>query len=183
MSLTNTAGRYGLVPQLLHWVVVVLVPLQYVLAEIADELPDGIEKLAMFARHKSVGITILLIALVRVAWRFLDRPPTPPPMPAWQRITAAVTHWGLYALLLAMPLTGWMMSSAANYPVSWFGWVQLPDLVAPSESFEHLMHETHEALFNGLLFLVVLHVLGALKHQFVDRDGLIARMLPWGGRN
>jgi len=183
MSLTNAAGRYGLVPQLLHWVVVVLIPLQYVLAETADELPDGMEKLATLARHKSVGLTILLIALVRVAWRLVDRPPPLPPMPAWQRAAAAVTHWGLYALLFALPLSGWLWSSAANYPVSWFGWVQLPDLVAPSKALEDLMHEVHETAFNGLLVLVALHVLGALKHQFVDRDGLIARMLPWGGRN
>jgi len=180
MQLTNSGSRYGLVPQLLHWIVVVMIIAQYVLAETADELPTGVEKFATLAQHKSLGLTIMLLAVLRVGWRVFDRPPQPPPMPSWQRLAAAATHWGLYALLFAMPLTGWMMSSAANYPVSWFGLVQLPDLVMPSESLEDFLHETHEVLFGVLLGLAGLHVLAALKHQFVDRDGLLARMLPWG---
>ena len=183
MPLSNSTNRYGLVAQLLHWSVVLLLIVQFLLAEAADELPLGIEKLAMLARHKSVGITILRVAFLRLAWRLIDRPPALPPMPAWQRVAAAATHWGMYAILFAMPLSGWMMSSAANYPVSWFGWVQLPDLVMPSESLEEILHEIHEVLAGTLLFLVGLHVLAALKHQFVDRDGLISRMLPWGGRD
>jgi cytochrome b561 len=182
LSLTNTATRYGLIPQLLHWTVVVLIGVQYWLAERAEDLPLGMDKLATITRHKSVGITILLLALVRVAWRLLDRPPPPPPMPAWQRNAAALAHWGLYALLFALPLTGWMMSSAANYPVSWFGLLQLPDLVMPSEELHEVLEEVHEALFVALLSLAGLHVLAALKHQFVDRDGLLSRMLPWGER-
>ena len=81
-----------------------------------------------------------------------------------------------------MPLTGWMMSSSAGYPVAWFGFFQLPDLVMPSESLEEILHEVHETLATGLLVLAGVHVLAALKHQFVDRDGLMSRMLPWGGR-
>ena len=180
MSLTNTTTRYGLIPQLLHWAVVVLIGVQYWLAERADDLPLGMEKLATITRHKSVGITILLLALVRITWRLLDRPPPPPRMPSWQRNAAALVHWGLYALLLALPLTGWMMSSAANYPVSWFGLLQLPDLVMPSEELHEVLEEVHEALFVALLSLAGLHVLAALKHQFVVRDGLLSRMLPWG---
>jgi cytochrome b561 len=183
MSLTNTADRYGLVPQLLHWLVLALIGLQYVLAETAEELPLGMEKLARLSQHKSVGITILLLALVRIAWRLMDRPPAPPPMPGWQRTAASLVHWGLYALLFALPLSGWMMSSAANYPVSWFGLVQLPDLVMPSEDLHELLEEVHEGLFVALLWLAGLHALAALKHQFVDRDGLLMRMVPWGGRD
>lgn len=183
MPLTNTATRYGLVPQLLHWIVVILVVVQYVLAETAEGLPLGMEKLATLSQHKSVGITILLVALVRIAWRLLDRPPPPPPMPAWQRAASTLVHWGLYALLLALPLSGWMMSSAANYPVSWFGLAQLPDLVMPSEDLKELLEEVHEGLFVALLSLAGLHVLAALKHQFVDRDALMWRMLPWRGRD
>jgi cytochrome b561 len=183
MPLSNSANRYGLVAQLLHWSVVLLLIVQFLLAEAADELPLGIDKLAMLARHKSVGITILGVAFLRLAWRLIDRPPALPPMPAWQRAAAAATHWGMYVILFAMPLSGWMMSSAANYPVSWFGLVQLPDLVMPSESLEEILHEVHEVLAGTLLFLVGVHVLAAFKHQFVDRDGLITRMLPWGGRD
>ena len=181
MALTNSAQRYGLVPQLLHWLVVLLLALQFLLAELADELPDGLEKLAMLSRHKSVGITLLGLAVLRVAWRLLDRPPPlPAAMPGWQRIAARLTHWALYALLFAMPVTGWMMSSAANYPVSWFGLVQLPDLVGTSHDLHEALEEVHETLAGALLVLVAVHVLAALKHQFVDRDGLLSRMLPWG---
>jgi len=181
MPLTNSAERYGFVPQLLHWLVVVLLALQFLLAELAEDLPDGLEKLATLSRHKSVGITILAIAALRVAWRLIDRPPPLPAMPGWQRVAAHLTHWGLYALLFAMPLTGWTMSSAANYPVSWFGLLQLPDLVGPSHDLHEALEEVHEALAGTLLVVVAVHVLAALKHQFVDRDGLLSRMLPWGG--
>ena len=179
MALTNSGTRYGLVPQFLHWIVVAMIIVQYVLAEAADELPTGVEKLATLAQHKSVGLTILLVALLRIGWRLFDPPPPPPPMPAWQRLAAAANHWGLYALLFAMPLTGWMMSSASNYPVSWFGLVQLPDLVGPDRGLKHLLEEVHETLANALIALVLLHVAAALKHQFWDRDGLLWRMLPW----
>lgn len=180
MPLTNTIRRYGAVPQALHWLVVVLLALQLTLAALADDLPDGLERFALLSRHKSVGITILGIALLRLIWRLADRPPPLPAMPGWQKVAAAVTHWGLYALLFAMPLSGWMMSSAANYPVSWFGLVQLPDLVGTSPDLHEILEEVHETLAGALLALVAVHVLAALKHQFVDRDGLMSRMLPWG---
>jgi cytochrome b561 len=103
-------------------------------------------------------------------------------MPGWQRLAAQINHWALYALLFAMPLTGWMMSSASNYPVSWFGLAQLPDLVAPDRSLKELLEEVHELLAIVLIALALLHVAAALKHQFFDRDGLLFRMLPWRSR-
>jgi cytochrome b561 len=132
----------------------------------------------MMSRHKSVGITILGIAVIRLAWRWIDRPPALPPMPRWQELAARLNHWALYALLFALPLTGWLMSSAANRPVSWFGLVQLPDFIAPDEGLEEALEETHETLVNVLFALAGLHVAAALKHQFVDRNGLLFRMLP-----
>jgi cytochrome b561 len=103
-------------------------------------------------------------------------------MPRWQAIAARVNHWALYALLFALPITGWLTSSAANRPVSWFGLVQLPDFVAPDAGLKEAFEEAHEVLVVLLLTLVVLHVAAALKHQFFDRDGLLFRMLP-GRRN
>jgi len=180
MPFLNSTVRYGVVAQLLHWSVVVLLIVQFLLAEIADEMPEGAGKLSILADHRSVGITLLAVAILRLIWRLVDRPPSMPPMPAWQRVAAVTTHWGLYFVLLAMPLSGWMMSSAEDAPVSWFGLVRVHDFVMPSESLADLLHEAHEVLAGTLLFLVGLHVLAALKHQFVDRDGLLTRMLPWG---
>lgn len=182
MAITNTNTRYGLVPQLLHWLVLVLLIAQFLLAEAAEDAPEGAAQLATLAWHKSVGITILLLAFIRIAWRLFDRPPPSPPQPRWQAAAATSVHWALYALLFALPLTGWMMSSADGHAVSWFGFARLPDLVMPSESLEEILHEVHETLATTLLVLAGIHLLAALKHQFVDRDGLMWRMLPWGSR-
>lgn len=182
MGLRNTPERYGSVAQALHWVVVLLLIGQVAVGKIAHEMTDGFDKLVLLARHKSVGITILGLAVLRLAWRLLDRPPPPPPMPRWQYLASRATHTGFYVLLFALPLTGWIMSSASNYPVSWFGLAQLPDLVAPDRGLKHLMEEVHETLVAALVTLAILHVAAALKHQFLDRDGLLSRMLPWRAR-
>jgi cytochrome b561 len=182
MPLRNTPERYGAIAQGLHWIIVLLLIAQVTVGKIAHEMPDGFGKLVLLARHKSVGITILGLAILRLAWRLFDRPPPPPPMPRWQLFAARANHAVLYLLLFAMPLTGWMMSSASNYPVSWFGLAQLPDFVAPDRDLKHLMEDVHETLANTLIVLAALHVAAALKHQFFDRDGLLWRMLPWRKR-
>lgn len=182
MPARNTSVRYGYVAQILHWAIVALLIIQVTLAKIADGLPLGLEKLQVLARHKSFGITILGLAVVRLAWRLGNRPPPLPPMPRWQAVAARLNHWTLYALLFAMPVTGWMMSSASNYPVSWFGLAQLPDLVGPDPLLKERLVTIHHWLAIVLISLAILHVLAALKHQFFDRNGLILRMLPWGSR-
>lgn len=182
MPARNTAVRYGFVAQGLHWVIVGLVIVQVTLGKLADDLPLGLDKLALLARHKSVGITILGLAVIRLAWRLIDRPPPPPPMPRWQFFTSRLTHAAFYVLLFAMPLSGWLMSSASNYPVSWFGFVQLPDFVAPDPDLKDLLEDVHETLAKTLIVLAILHTAAALKHQFIDRDGLLMRMLPWRTR-
>ncbi len=178
MPARNSPLRYGSVSQFLHWSVVLLLVVQVTLGKIADGLPVGLERLAMMARHKSLGITILGIAALRLAWRWIDAPPAPPPMPRWQLFAARFSHWTLYALLFALPLTGWLLSSAANRPVSWWGLVQLPDFVVPDTALKDLFEETHELLVNALFVFVGLHASAAIKHQFLDRDGLLLRMLP-----
>ncbi len=178
MPARNSASRYGYVAQTLHWAIVALLIVQVTLGKIADDLPRGLEKLAILARHKSFGITILGLALVRLAWRWIDRPPPRPAMPRWQQLAANLNHWALYALLFAMPLSGWMMSSASNYPVSWFGLAQLPDLVGPDHALKERLEDLHHRLAWALYALAGLHVAAALKHQFVDRDGLLMRMWP-----
>jgi cytochrome b561 len=182
MPARNSSVRYGSVAQFLHWGIVVLLIVQVTLGKIADSLPVGLERLVVMARHKSFGITILGIALLRLAWRLIDRPPPPPPMPRWQEIAARLNHWALYALLFALPLSGWLMSSAANRPVSWFGLAQLPDFIAPDPGLKEVFEEVHETFVNVLFVLAGLHVAAAVKHQFIDRDGLLWRMLPGRAR-
>lgn len=179
MAVKTDPQRYGAVAQTLHWAIVVLLIVQITLAVMADDLPNGVEKLMLLTRHKSFGITILALVVLRLVWRLLNDPPALPPMSRWQRVAAQFSHWGMYVLLLVMPLSGWMMSSSANYPVSWFGLFQLPDLVGPSKPLNGLMHDLHETFAGLLLVLVGIHVAAALKHHFWDRDGLLWRMLPF----
>lgn len=181
MQLRNTNTAWGVVSQSLHWLIVALVVLQYILAETAEELPLGMAKLATLARHKSVGMTILGLAVIRLLWRIGNRTPAlPQAMRGWERILARGSHAGLYLCIFALPVTGWLMSSAKNFPVSWFGWFQFPDLVAPDPRLFDVLRSTHATIFYCLSALAILHVLGAIKHHFVDRDDVLMRMLPFG---
>lgn len=183
MALRNTTTRYGAVAQLLHWATVALIVTQFVLAELAEDLPRGLAKLELITRHKSLGITILALAVLRLAWRATGPvPPVPATAGRWARSAAGVSHWLLYGLLFALPLSGWLMSSSANYPVSWFGLVQLPDLVAPGEALHETMEEVHEVLAQSLFVVAVVHALAALRHHFLLKDDVLRRMLPGARR-
>jgi len=166
--------------QLLHWVVVALILVQVTLGLIAADLPLGLKKLAMLARHKSFGITILGLATLRLLWRWTNpTPPLPDDLRPYERVLAHFTHAALYVLLFAMPLSGWMMSSARGFPVSWFGLIQLPDLVPKSQPLYDALLRTHDLLAIALGAVVLLHVAGALKHHFVLKDDVLRRMLPF----
>lgn len=175
--------RYDAVAKFLHWTVAALIVLQFVLAYMADDLPVGVHKLALLARHKSVGMTVLMLAIVRLGWRLAHAPPPLPThmRPLEQRL-ARLGHAALYVLLFAMPLTGWLMSSAKNYSVSWFGLFTWPNLVGKNERAFELLRDTHDTLSVALLVIASLHLIAALKHHFWDKDDVLARMLPFGGR-
>ena len=180
MTIRNTTARWGHVSQFLHWLIVVLLIAQVTLASIADDLPLGMKKLAMLARHKSVGITILGLAVLRLLWRWMNPTPAlPNTLKPYERVLASLTHAGLYIILFAMPLSGWIMSSARGFPVSWFGFIQLPDPVAKNKAIYDAMLETHETLAWVLYAIVTVHVLAALKHHFMLKDHVLKRMLPF----
>ncbi len=180
MALRNTTQRWGALAQTFHWVIVVLLVIQVTLAEMADDLPAGMRKLTLLARHKSVGITILALVILRLAWRAADEHPAlPANLKPYERTLARLTHLALYVLLFAMPLTGWTMSSARGFPVSWFGFFTLPDLVPKSRPLYEALLITHQTLAWFLFAVVALHVAGALKHHFVHKDDVLRRMLPF----
>ncbi|SRR5579883_2082412 len=181
MTLRNTHDRWGAVSQLLHWLIVVLIAAQVALGLAGLMLPIGMEKLAVLARHKSVGITILGLAALRLLWRWLNpTPPLPANLKPHERFLARFTHVALYVLLFAMPLTGWMMSSAHGFPVSWFNLYPLPDLVPKSGPLFNALVTAHAALAVSLAIVVTLHIAGALKHHYVLKDDTLRRMLPFG---
>lgn len=181
MDMRNTTDRWGAVAQLLHWLIVALIVIQAALGITGRLLPLGVEKLALLARHKSIGITILALTALRLLWRWLNpTPPLPSNLRLHERVLAHCTHAGLYVLLLVMPVTGWVMSSARGFPVSWFGLYQLPDLVPKSERLYEAMVTTHALLAVALALTVTLHIAAAIQHHFVLKDDVLRRMLPFG---
>ena len=179
MPLRNTTEAYGSLAKFLHWSIVLLIIAQYFLAEWADELPDGIEKLQLISRHKSVGMLVLLLVLARIGWKVMNRGTPRPIGDPWQRKAAAAGHGLLYLLILAQPISGWLMSSAANYPVTLFGWFQFPALVAPDHDLHEGLEELHEALFTILAIVALVHAAAAIYHHFWMKDGVLRRMLPF----
>jgi cytochrome b561 len=172
--------RYGVVAQTFHWLIAALIVTQFTLAYLADDLPLGIHKLALLARHKSFGMTVLMLAILRLLWRLKNPPPSlPPGMTPLERSLARATHIAFYVLLFAMPLTGWLMSSAKNYSVSWFGVFTWPNLIAKNETAFNLLRSTHHLLSYALFAIAVLHVLAAFKHHFWNKDSVLLRMLPF----
>jgi len=176
-------SRYHPVSVLLHWVLgLALIGIFGVGLYMAD-LPFSPQRLKLYNWHKWAGVSILLLSALRLAWRLSHRPPELPQavraqMPAWQRVAHHATHHALYLLFFAVPLLGWAYSSAAGFPIVWFGAVQLLDFVPVSETLAAALKPLHKFSAFALAALVLVHIAAALKHQWLDRDGLLTRMLP-----
>ena len=174
----NTNATWGFLSQLLHWLVVFLIIVQWILARYAST-QTLMAKILPLGLHKSFGITILALAALRLVWRLLNPTPSAPDdQRAWERVLARISHVALYALIIALPISGWLMSSARNFAVSWFGIFQLPALAGPDQQLFKQMDDLHRFLFTALLVIASLHVLGAFKHHYVDRNDMLRRMLP-----
>ena len=179
LPLANTEKSYGLVAQAFHWLVVAGISAQFIWAWRIDQTDSIRTEFALVNQHKSIGMTVLALVILRLLWRTFNRPPAfPSGMMVWERRAASTAHWLLYALILAMPLTGWMYSSAAGFGAEFFGLLDIPDFVAQSERLEGVFGSIHEWLSKAILLVVSVHVLAALRHQFVLKDGLLRRMLP-----
>ncbi|HUB88826.1 MAG TPA: cytochrome b, partial [Dyella sp.] len=139
----------------------------------------SMSKINIYALHKSIGLTVLGLFALRLAWRLYDGAPPDEPMPRWQRNMAHATHALLYLFILAMPLSGWLFNSLHGYPLQWFKLFNLPPLAAKNDALSHLAGEVHEWLFYLLLVVLAGHAGAALKHHFFDRDNVLRRMLPF----
>lgn len=175
--------RYNLVAILLHWVLALAIVGAFCMGLYMADLPVSLTKLKLYNWHKWAGVTILALSALRLLWRLTHRPPALPSrmlsaMPGWQRVAYHGTHHLMYLFFFLVPLTGWAYSSAAGYPIVWFGVLPLPDFVSPDKALAAQIKELHELSAFGLAGLVVLHVAAALKHHFIDRDGLLDRMRP-----
>ena len=178
---TTSRPRYSIVAMLFHWTIAVLVILNWRLADSAHEL-KGPQGASLMADHKAFGILILALTLGRLLWRLANPiPRLPENYASWERILARSTHVIFYVLLLALPLGAWIANSLGGRSIDFFGLFTIPPLpVGTNKGLSHTIFDLHGTFGMILIYLVGLHILGALKHTFFDRDGGIFRMLPFG---
>ena len=177
----TTATRYTGTAIALHWLAALLIFATFPLGVYMHELVLTPFKLRLVSYHKWIGVTIFLLTVVRLAWRMKHTPPPlPETIPLWQQRAAHGLHLLFYILLLVIPISGWLMSSARGVPVVYLGLVQLPDLVDKDKALGDLLTTVHQALDFGLLLLVGMHIAAALKHHFIEHDATLRRMLPFG---
>lgn len=190
--MATTVTRYSTVAIVLHWAIALLLISNIGLAWTFENIPKGLATFRIVQLHKSTGILVLLLSLLRLGWRLAHpAPPYPAGLTAWEKVSARIVHWGFYGVMIGMPISGWIMSSASktNIPLLLYGLVPWPSLGfvhgAPAAA-KHLWGARAEFVHNTLAKLayglIVLHVGAALKHQFIDRDVIMARMAPFPRR-
>jgi cytochrome b561 len=183
LSESSQAARYSTVAIVLHWLLGISIFAMFAIGIYMSDLPFSPLRLKLYNYHKWAGVTFLILSVLRLVWRLLNKPPALPKaieqaMPSWQTKVYHATHYALYALFFAVPLIGWAYSSAAGFPIVLFGVLPLPDFVAVDKEFAKQIKDLHEISAFALVGLAVLHIGAALKHHFIDKDGLVSRMLP-----
>ncbi|HEX7369509.1 MAG TPA: cytochrome b [Rhodanobacteraceae bacterium] len=182
MPLRTTDAGWGAVVRALHWLVALLILVQAIIGLTMVTMGMTPAKVRVFALHKSIGMTILALVLLRIAWRMSERRPRDPSaMPRWQRRAARMVHLVLYGLIVAIPLSGWWFNSASGAPLVWFDWLKLPGLGGYDPVWKPRALLLHQTLFWILVALLAAHVGAALWHHFRQRDEILRRML-WGPR-
>ena len=177
------ADHYTRTAITLHWIIALLIFTAFPLGVYMHDLPLSPDKLRLYSWHKWIGVTVFLLAILRLSWRSTHHPPPlPAAMPSWEKFAAQAVHYLLYALILVIPLSGWLMSSAKGVQTVWFGVLPLPNLVSKNKELGDLLMEVHESLNFLLLGLVFAHIGAALKHHFIERDDILIRMLPFLGK-
>jgi cytochrome b561 len=174
MSTTYTA-----ISKLFHWGMALVFAGLIALGFVMTDMPLSPEKLQYYAWHKWAGVSVFVLVWLRLLWRVLNTPPAyPSTMSPLVKVMAHLGHGALYGLMIVIPVSGWLMSSAKGVPTVWFGVLPLPDLLEKDKELGHLLQEVHEALNLLLLFLLAGHVAAALKHHCIDKDDILKRMLP-----
>jgi cytochrome b561 len=177
----NTIESWGTPAKLLHWIMAALVLAQFVLGWTASKWRLSPLKLELFVWHKSIGMLILGLLMLRIFWRLANPTPAMPgDTPAWERRAARISHVLLYLLLIAMPVTGWIVNSAANIPFRIFWLIPLPAIAEPAERTADLAKLAHLALFVVLSAMLLVHIGAALRHHYVKGNDVLTRMLPGG---
>ena len=179
MQLKNTPDKYGLIAQAFHWLIGLTIIAMIPFGWWMEGLEANPEKYKFYGLHKSIGVVVLALVILRFFWRRMNETvenlKTHKP---WEKILSKTVHIALYVLMLAMPLSGWLMSSAGGHPVSIFGLFTVPPLVNKDPALGKILNSAHSLIAWGVIAIMSLHVLGALKHHFLDKDKTLRRMLP-----
>lgn len=176
MGLSNSEDEYGLLAKIFHWTIAVLIIGLLPVGLGMGMMPNDPFKFQIYAMHKSFGLLVFFLGLGRIVWRFVSPPPEHLETHArWEVTLASAAHFWLYVCIIGMPLSGWLMSNAGEFPVPFFG-IQMPTLIGKNEQFGDLFGEVHEILAYTLLLILAMHVAGALKHQLIDKDETLQRM-------
>ena len=175
--------RYNKLAKSLHWIIglaiIALIAVGLYMEGLDYDGPEG-TKMQLYSLHKAFGIVVLGLMVCRIIWRFVSQyPKSLDTHKKWEKVLSKIVHWVLYFMAFSMPLSGWAMSSSYGYPVSVFGFFTLPPLVEKNEVRGELFAELHELGGWALIAVILLHVAGALKHHFIDKDVTLKRMLPF----
>lgn len=176
MRIRNSDTHFGLIAILLHWIIAILIIGLLALGLYMVELPISLEKLKFYGWHKEYGLLVLALVIVRLGWRLINITPNLS-IPFLEKIAARAVHWAFYGFMFAMPITGWLVTSSAGLPASFFGLFTLPNLVAASQENLLFYSDIHKWLGYGLIATIILHTLAALKHHFINKDDILRRML------
>lgn len=176
MRITNSKTRFGIVTISLHWIVAILIIGLLAEGIYMVELPINLQKLKFYGWHKEFGLLVLFLAIFRIIWRLSNQMPELE-LPWLEKLAARSMHWAFYIFMFAMPITGWLITSSAGLPASFFGLFTLPNLVTADEHNRLLFQWVHEWLGYALIAAIALHTAAALKHHFINRDDILRRML------
>lgn len=177
MQITNSENRFGLVNILLHWLMAILIVGLVIVGLYMTRIPVSLQKLKLYGWHKEFGILVLMLVMFRIVWRISNILPTLASLSPIERLAARAMHWAFYFFMVALPITGWLVTSAAGLPVSFFDLFLLPNLIAPNEQLRIFFEEVHEYLAYGLIIAFCGHVSAALKHHFINKDDILRRIL------
>ncbi|WP_133139381.1 cytochrome b [Legionella genomosp. 1] len=176
MLLKNSNDHFGLIAILFHWIMAILIIGLLIMGIYMVELPISLQKLKLYGWHKEYGLLALALVIVRLCWRIINISPELS-LPRYEIIAARLVHWAFYGFMFAMPITGWLITSAAGLPASFFGLFTLPNLIVPDEEQRQFYELVHEWLGYGLIVTIILHASAALKHHFINRDNVLRRMI------
>ena len=177
----NTRYTYGSVTKFFHWTIAAIVITMLILGLVMTSTHNSPLKFQLYFIHKSLGLSVLILIIARILWRFLKEPPRyPDSVPRWEQKAAHFVQYVFYALMLIMPLSGWIMSTAARHIPSFWGWVKIPfPGIAANRSLAHLNDQIHVCCAYILTAIIIIHVLAALKHHLLAKNNILTRMLPF----